>query len=271
MEPHSRIISHIVIPAIMPKSWDDLEFKAGSIKDAVKRVQIDIMDGIFTNSMSWPFTTASKGVILKDEDRAHMPDHVDDHFRKLQSEEKGLPFWEKIDYDVDLMVDNPAKAVMEWARVGVIRVILHVREENMNDIAVAITIAREFGLEISLALLPGEIPEKLKSFIFEKHLMDITGIQCMGIERVGYQHEPFSPKVFETIENIITELHSVNEKNRAEGQAEKDVEISVDGGVTPDVARPLYDAGVDKLVSGHDIFEAYSPAQEIQFFEDVLK
>lgn len=273
MEAQSKIISTTIIPAIMPKDFADLEFKAGNVKDVVPRAQIDIMDGVFVQSLSWPFHKPSKGVILKDEDRAHEPDHVDLNFRKMQAEEMGLPFWEKLDYDVDLMVENPAKAVMEWAKVGVHRVILHLREDNTNDITVAIEVAKEYSLHISLAILPGEISPKLKEYIFEKHIDDITGIQCMGIEKVGYQNQEFSPKVFETIREILAELHKYNEKNHAagaEGFVEKNLEISVDGGVDHENARPLYDAGVDKLVSGHAIFESHSPAQEIEFFEEVL-
>lgn len=284
MEAQSKIISTTIIPAIMPKDFADLEFKASNIKDVVPRAQIDIMDGVFVQSLSWPFHKPSKGVMLKDEDRAHEPDHVDINFRKMQSEEMGLPFWEKLDYDVDLMVENPAKAVMEWAKVGVHRVILHLREDNTNDITVAIEVAKEYSLEISLALLPGEISPKLKEFIFEKHIGDITGIQCMGIEKVGYQNQEFAPKVFDTIREILAELHKYNEKLHAAAQAqagsetqnagaavaEKNLEISVDGGVDHENARPLYDAGVDKLISGHAIFESHSPAQEIEFFEDVL-
>lgn len=265
MDEKSKIISTTIIPAIMPKNYEDLKFKAGSIKDAVNRVQVDIMDGIFVKSLSWPFHTPSQGVIMKDEDRAHTPDHVDSMFRKLQAEEVGLPFWEKLDYDIDLMVNNPAKAVMEWARVGANRVILHARENNLNDISVAIEVAKEFSLGISIAILPGEIPDSIKSFIFEKHINDITGIQCMGIEQVGYQHNPFSPKVFTTIEQILAELHKINQNSHT-----KDLEISVDGGVDHENAKPLYDAGVDKLISGHVIFDSLSPSQEIEFFEDVL-
>lgn len=293
MEKNTEPKSIIIIPAIMPKSFEDLQFKAGSVKDAVNRVQIDIMDGIFVESLSWPFNKPSKGVIMKDEDRAHEPDHLDIHFRQMQSEQKGLPFWDQLDYDVDLMVENPAKAVMEWAKVGINRVILHTREDNTNDIKVAIDVAKEFELEITLAILPGPISDHLKSFIFDKHLNDISGIQCMGIAEVGFQRKPFSPKVFDTIHQIYKELEVANKKMkenhpgdagsvgvvaavgaggavRAPAVVEKVLEISVDGGVNHENARPLYDRGVDKLISGSVIFDSISPSQEIDFFEDVL-
>ncbi len=273
MDPEQKLISSTIIPAIMPKDYQDLDFKAGMIHGAVPRAQIDIMDGIFVPSLSWPFKKPSHGIGLHDNIKAgegRIEDHLDTHFRQMQDQTKGLPFWEELDYDVDLMVENPAKAVDEWAKVGINRVILHVRDHNMNDIGVAIEVAKEYSLEISLAVLPGPISEKLTSFIFDKHLKDISGIQCMGIAEVGYQGKPFAHSVFDTIHQVRRALGEHNEKMKADGGEIKELEISVDGGVTPENARPLYDAGVDKLVSGHDIFDADSPRQEIEFFEEVL-
>jgi len=264
------LLSTIIIPAIMPTSFKDLQMKAGLVHGAVNRIQIDVMDGIFVQSLSWPFIKPSKGVIMKDEDRAHEPDHLDGHFRELQAEEKGLPFWEDIDYDADLMVENPAKAVSEWARIGINRAILHLREENVNDISVAIQVAKEYLLEISLAILPQPLSPALREFIFEKHLEDISGIQCMGISNIGYQRQQFVPKVVDLIHELSHELEKKNEIRTQDGLAPKDLEISVDGGVNHENARPLYDAGADKLISGSTLFDADSPRQAIEFFEDVL-
>lgn len=260
----------IIIPAIMPKDYRDLDYKASSVDGAVTRVQIDIMDGKFVDSLSWPFIRPSKGTILNADEAIRESDHLDVNFRQMQSEEKGLPCWSTLDYDVDLMVDNPAKAVDEWAKVGVNRVILHLRENNINDISVAIEVAKERMLEISVALLPIEMSPAIKKFIFEKHIDDISGIQCMGIDKVGYQHLPFSSKVFTVIKTIVDELHVYN-SSRLEGVPEKRLEISVDGGVTHENARPLFDAGAQKLVSGSAIFDSDSPKLAIEFFEDVLR
>ncbi len=283
--------SPIIIPAIMPTNFKDLDFKASMVHDVVPRVQIDVMDGKFVDSLSWPFKRPSKGVILSDTDAvSEQNDHLDVNFRQMQSEEKGLPYWSTLDYDVDLMVENPAKAVDEWAKVGVTRVILHLREHNINDIAVAIEVARERMLDVIVALLPIDMTPKIKSFIFEKHIEEIYGIQFMGIEKVGYQRQVFSPKVFTLIKTVIDELHTYNQTRlvaansgngvqisdpsitiNAEISTEpKYLELSVDGGVTHENARPLYDAGVDKLVSGSVVFDSDSPRQQIEFFQDIL-
>lgn len=269
-ESHPALLTTIIVPAIMPTSFKDLETKASLVHGAVKRVQIDVMDGIFVPSLSWPFIKPSKGVIMKDEDRAHEPDHLDQHFRQIQAEEKGLPFWEDFDYDADLMVDNPAKAVDEWAKIGVNRVILHLREENINDITVAIEVAQDRMLEVSVAILPQPLTPALKHFIFDKHFEDISGIQCMGIDHIGFQRQEFVPTVVDLIHELVQEINMKNEIRAKEGHEAKDIEISVDGGVSHENARPLYDAGADKLISGSALFDADSPKQAIEFFEDVL-
>lgn len=253
-----------IIPAIMPKNYQDFELKAGMVRGVVPRVQIDIMDGIFTPTLSWPFIKPSHGSGLHDNIKVgegRIEDHLDIHFRNMQNESEGLPFWQELDYEVDLMVDNPAKAVDEWGKVGVHRVILHIREHNLNDIAVAIEVAKSCGVDVCLAVLPGPISDQIMDFIFKKHFDDLVGVQCMGIDEVGYQGHPFSPKVFDTIRQLISAI---------ENNTSKDLEISVDGGVNHENARPLYDAGVDYLVSGSVIFESDSPRQSIEFYEDIL-
>jgi ribulose-phosphate 3-epimerase len=232
------------------------------------------MDGVFTPTLSWPFLKPSKGVGLHDNLKAgesKIEDHLDKNFRNMQAEVEGLPFWQELDYDVDLMVDNPAKAVDEWVKVGVSRVILHAREHNLNDITVAIEVAKSVNVDVSIAILPGLVSDRMMDFIFKKHLQDISGIQCMGIEEVGYQGHPLSPKVFETIKQILLALDTHNAEVTKSGEGSyKTLEISVDGGVNHEHARPLYDAGVDKLVVGSAIFSSDSPRQSIEFFSDIL-
>ncbi len=263
-----------IIPAIMPKDYQDFEFMAGMVRGAVDRVQIDIMDGVFTPALSWPFLKPTRGTGLHDNVKAgesKIEDHLDVHFRNMQSEIEGLPFWQELDYDVDLMVENPAKAVDEWVKVGVSRVILHAREHNLNDIAVAIEVAKNVNVEVSIAVLPGHIGERMMDFLFKKHLQDISGIQCMGIEEVGYQGHPLSPKVFDTIKQVFAALDAHNTEVTKSGEGVyKTLEVSVDGGVNHEHARPLYDAGIDKLVVGSAIFKSDSPRQSIEFFSDIL-
>src|SRR3989338_570743 len=44
-----------IIPAIMPKNLDDLNKKYSQVKGLANIVQIDVMDGKFVSSISWPY------------------------------------------------------------------------------------------------------------------------------------------------------------------------------------------------------------------------
>ena len=69
-----------IIPAILPRDYDDLKNKIALVRGVVNIVQIDICDGSFVPSQSWPYT--------------HGNIEADPHFNKILNETEGLPFWE---------------------------------------------------------------------------------------------------------------------------------------------------------------------------------
>ncbi len=251
--PYARIV-----PAVMASSFADLEEKITRVKGLVKRVQIDVMDGRFTDSISWPFK--HRPGMHSDASGSGASDSLDANFRDMQKEVRGLPCWEDFDFEVDLMVSNPAKAVEEWSSIGVSRVILHLREDNVQDIRVAMDVAKVRGVDVSVAVLPGPLPEALHDFIFSRaEPGEISGIQCMGIARVGHQREPFDARVLESLSALRSEIDS----------KALDVSLSVDGGVSFKTAASLFDAGADYLVAGSAIYDADSVHQALDFFADI--
>jgi pentose-5-phosphate-3-epimerase len=75
------------LPAVMPDSFKDLRHKLEMVAHHVSWAQIDIMDGKFVKSRSWPYFSN------------------DIHsFENLLAENEGLPFWEKLEFEIDLMV-----------------------------------------------------------------------------------------------------------------------------------------------------------------------
>src|SRR3990167_4611729 len=79
-----------IIPAIMPRSLVDLTEKMSLVKGLVPLVQIDVMDGVFVPEAGWPYTAGGP-----------------QEFSKFSDEGEGLPFWEEVDVEVDLMVSDP--------------------------------------------------------------------------------------------------------------------------------------------------------------------
>jgi ribulose-phosphate 3-epimerase len=205
-----------IIPAILPKDFAELQDKIELIKDFVKTVQIDVCDGQFVPSATWPYRKE------------------DDSFEKIIKEEEGLPGWEKLNFEIDLMANRPEEVIEEWVSAGATRIIIHV--EARGDIEGAVT-ALQDRVEVSLALnidTPISVIEPFKD--------KIQGIQLMGIDTIGFQHQPFDAKVIDKVKEV-----------RA---AYPDMLISVDGGVSLENGSALIEAGANRLVVGSAIFEA---------------
>lgn len=206
-----------IIPAVMPDTYEDLVSHVGRVRNATAWIQIDAMDGMFTDSVSWPYAPGST------------------HFEALVADEEGLPFWESVNYEVDLMINNPFVEAPRWLLASVARIILHHKSLVRGDGVALCKQLKEQGAEVVLALRPSEDVS-----VVEPYIEYLDGIQCMGIEKVGFQGEPFEISVIALIEQLHTLYPSVP--------------ISVDGGVNADTVPMLVEAGATRLVSGSYIF-----------------
>ncbi len=216
-----------IIPAILPRDFAELEDKASLVQGSVKTVQIDVCDGQFVPNATWPY-------------KKH-----DDTFEKLLSEDLGLPFWENLNYEIDLMVNRAEEVAEEWVRTGASRIIIHV--EMNGDLAKAIAVIKD-QVEIGLAL---NIETDIA--LIEKYKDDIQFVQCMGIDNIGFQGQSFDDKVIEKIKLIRSKYPELT--------------ISVDGGVSLESAPRLIEAGATRLVAGSAIFNAENSFDAIEAFK----
>jgi pentose-5-phosphate-3-epimerase len=79
-----------IIPAILPKSYRELENSVDSVHSIAPTIQIDFCDGKYVESKTWWYN--GKDIEKKDE---------------ILAEESGLPFWDSTNYEFDLMVADP--------------------------------------------------------------------------------------------------------------------------------------------------------------------
>ncbi len=231
-----------VIPAIIPRNFDDLKEKMSLVVGTVPLVQVDVLDGKLTSGKSWPYT--------KDPD----PDFV-----KILKEEEGFPFWEDLDFEVDLMVSNPEMILGDWVIAGARRIIVHIESFGDNQKASkAISDFKEkFGvpgspLDIEIGLAVGiETGEEMYLSVLE----NADFVQFMGIAQIGKQGEPFDDRVLEKISSLRKQSGSVI--------------ISVDGGVNLESAPLLVSAGANRLVAGSAIFESEDISLAIEDFKNI--
>jgi len=219
-----------IIPAIMPDDYEDLVSKASLVRNKVDWVQIDVMDGRYTGSVSWPYES-------------------DEHFSDILEGEDGLPFWQDLNYELDLMVSDPKTEALKWVNAGAARIILHLKTLG-NDFEDLIDELKNLGVEVGIAILPNEDYSKIES-VLDK----IDFVQFMGIHKIGFQNQEFATEILDQI------------KNFRERNPEKI--ISIDGGVDIDTVKKLVEVGVNRLVSGSFIFDG-SPEENIKELEASL-
>ena len=225
-----------IIPAVLPKNYEDLKNKIALVRGIVPVVQIDICDGIFVSSKTWPFESG-----------------IDEHFNKILNEEEGIPFWEDIDFELDLMVSDAIKNFDIYTKLGARRIIIHIEavgdlkefKDFLEGIDVYVREAMEIGIAVNIGTPVGSIFPLVNSVDF---------VQCMGINKIGFQGQKFDEKVIENIKKLKEEF--------------SDLIISVDGGVNLESASLLIDAGVSRLVAGSSIFNTDNIIETIEEFKN---
>lgn len=204
-----------IIPAILPKDFNEIEEKIAQIVGLVETVQIDICDGKFVPSSTWPY-------------KKH-----DENFEAILREDRGMPEWEELDYEFDLMIKNPSEDdARHWLSAGAKRIVLHV--ESSPDLTPVLNVLNglvEIGLAVNVITPLDEI---------ERYKDKISYLQFMGITKIGFQGQAFDPRVLEKIKKAK--------------DAYPELAIQVDGGVSLATAGELAKAGATRLVAGSVLF-----------------
>jgi len=212
-----------IVPAPMPKSFKELKELVERVHGFVKKVQVDIVDGRFAHNKTWPY-----------KDRKS--------FDTIVEKEKGLPFWQEITYEFDLMIENPVEEVMNFVRAGGTEIVIHAGAPGAHEALQKVAEQKDgddgaFTVTTGLALTPEMQPDVLEHF---DTLYDY--VQVMGIDHEGFQGEPFEPHSVALIERLRKRYPELT--------------IQVDGGVSLKTARQLVQAGANRLIAGSAIFTA---------------
>lgn len=222
-----------IIPAVMPDSYEDLTDKISRVSKLVDWVQIDVMDGKFVKSKSWPYDKYK-------------------YFEEMVEQEEGLPHWEELNFSIDLMVDDPKKEATKWIEAGASRVIIHIESLRPKDEEFLKELKENGTVEVCLALSP-----KTETSDLDKYKGLYDSVQFMGIQNVGYQGEPF-------VEEVLDKIKDFHEKN-------KDIPIGIDGGVSFDNIEDLDSVGVSRFVSGSVLFNSIDMEETLDEMRGMLE
>jgi ribulose-phosphate 3-epimerase len=145
----------------------------------------------------------------------------------------------RLPLDVHLMIVEPERYLADFARAGAD--LLTVHAEACPHLDRTLAMVRELGARAGVALNPATPPD-----VLEYVLDDLDLVLVMAVNP-GFAGQKFIP----------TALHKVRRLRDMLGA--RSVEISVDGGVKLEHARPLAEQGASVLVAGSAIFEAADP------------
>lgn len=229
-----------IIPAILPQHFEEIEDKASRVAPYVTLVQVDICDGKFVPSTTWPYTKGSE-----------------ESFKLILKEQAGMPQWDTLDYEFDLMVSEPEKVFEHYVSLGASRIIIHLISVSHDSLAQLLSVYGKkggymsmFDIEIGLAITPDTDIKDLGELISQFHF-----VQVMGITKIGFQGQPFDSRAVSVIKSL-RELHP-------------ELIISVDGGVNLDTAKILVEAGADRLVVGSALFKTDNVIETLEAFESL--
>lgn len=200
-----------IIPAVLPKSFEGLEHGLGRLRNVSKLVQIDLVG---TNVLEGQYA---------------------------------LPFWEEFDFECDIMLPDPAKALEACIDAGASRIIVHAEAATTKEALTMLQPMRggEIPTLVGVALRAHDTLEALVPF---EGLYDF--VQVMGIDNIGKQGEPPCPhgKELELIKALRAHYPTLD--------------IQVDGAAAAHV-QELVAAGANRLVVGSAIVNANDPIAAI--------
>lgn len=154
--------------------------------------------------------------------------------------------------DVHLMVDNPLDLAPAFVEAGADLLTFH--SEVTEDIPGTAAAFRELGVKPGISLKPDTPVEDILPHL---HLFEIVLVMSV--------YPGFGGQTF--IEDAYRRISAITDEARRIGH---ELLISVDGGVGPQNARQLADAGANHLVAGTAVFRDHGAVENIAALRTVL-
>ena len=147
--------------------------------------------------------------------------------------------------DVHLMIVNPENYVDRFAKVGANMLSFHLNStENPSQV---LTDIHKKDMKAGLVINPDIPVESLFPYL---HQCDFVLLMSVF---AGFGGQKFIESTYDRIRTLKAEIDRQG----------LDVKIEFDGGVCPDNAKKLIEAGAEILVAGSAVFKAENPAEVI--------
>ncbi len=220
-----------------PTDFAELSERSAFFAQFSEWVQLDVSDGLFTQTRSWPYNER-QWVELE----------------ALANGSQQLPSTPRLKYEAHLMVEEPRELGLRLAEAGIQRIIGHVEGfADEKEIRGALDAWRLGGAsEVGLAiLLDTPLP------VLEPLIPACDVVQVMSIATLGQQGAPYDVRAIARIQ----ELHAKY----------PDLVISVDGGVSEKNIAELVYAGATRFGVGSAITKAADPAKAYAHLQNLAE
>ncbi len=151
---------------------------------------------------------------------------------------KALRKHTNLPFDVHLMVTNPEDYVEPFADAGADYITVHM--EAAPHVHRIVQHIKSLGIKAGVVINPGTSVSTLNSII-----TDVDMVLVMSVNP-GFGGQKFIPSTVEKISQVKSLAKMYN----------PDLEIEVDGGINPETASMVKEAGATVLVAGSAVFNA---------------
>ena len=140
--------------------------------------------------------------------------------------------------DVHLMIQKPHRYVERFCQAGADLVVFHVEADEPQDIFAALETVKKAGKQVGLSLKP-----KTPAGVLAPYLPMLDTVLVMTVEP-GFGGQRF----------MADQLPKIAALRKMLDEANPGCELEVDGGIDPDTAPLVRDAGATVLVAGSAVY-----------------
>jgi len=149
-------------------------------------------------------------------------------------------------FDTHLMIVDPMRYIDVFVNAGSDIITIHL--ESCDNVAEVLRYIRSKGVKAGIVIKPATPVEVLREYL---PLVDM--ILIMSVEP-GFGGQSFIP----------TSLDKLRETRAMIEASGYDIDLEVDGGVTPANVQTILDAGANVIVAGSAVFRAADPAAAVK-------
>ena len=146
--------------------------------------------------------------------------------------------YSRLHFDIHLMANNPHELIEPLIDAGADSITLHV--EALTDLEKGINQIKSYGCKVGVAVNPATDEKDILPF-----LQSVDLILVMSVVP-GYGGQSFIPASIDKVKRVRNIIEDAN----------RDIELQVDGGVSTENSQALIKAGATILVAGSFLFSS---------------